>query len=403
VLEPSGVTGSQLRLLINRPNRYVSNADVQRISETAQPWESVKQLAREKRGLGVDSLPGLVSRVRSLNQEAHREGGPTPAALVTRIVDEFELERFWSDRRSRTNGQQDDARPARVLDSIRLLARDSTSATQLTRAWDKLEQKEQGDQDTAKDDLSREEDEKRDQVVIGTIHSSKGREYRSVVLPDYDADLTRCRPEQVEEERRVLYVGVTRARDAVLLTIDRAKEEVHQFIRELALAPESGELPRLAKSLEQLRGEEQNLAGEAAKVAAEIGAIESGASAKACRQRLEEIGLGEELTRSMGEIEGELAAGGLSKFGRQVSGKQSRLEHELAQLRAQRDRAEEISNELRILESRPETYLVPLREKAADLQRLLAENRLNQVRNRDRRAEIELLFPSTLKKREKRH
>ena len=57
-----------------------------------------------------------------------------------------------------------------------------------------------------------------DWLVLSTIHSAKGLEWRSVhVLHAVDgmipSDLATGTPEEVEEERRLLYVAVTRARD----------------------------------------------------------------------------------------------------------------------------------------------------------------------------------------------
>jgi superfamily I DNA/RNA helicase len=80
-----------------------------------------------------------------------------------------------------------------------------------------------------------------DAVAVCTIHASKGREYHSVVIPDYDCDLTKLGPGQLEEERRVMYVAITRARDVVLLTVDTSLPYVHPFLRELVTPPEPGE------------------------------------------------------------------------------------------------------------------------------------------------------------------
>ena len=95
------------------------------------------------------------------------------------------------------------------------------------------------------------EGEPEDAVAICTIHASKGREYHSVVIPDYDCDLTKLGPGQLEEERRVVYVAITRARDAALLTVDTSLPYVHPFLRELVPVPEPGEFAGL--ELEQTR------------------------------------------------------------------------------------------------------------------------------------------------------
>ena len=61
----------------------------------------------------------------------------------------------------------------------------------------------------------------RDRLVISTLHGAKGLEYREVFLPDlcelilpHEKAQTR---EAVEEERRLLYVGMTRAKDTLHL------------------------------------------------------------------------------------------------------------------------------------------------------------------------------------------
>ena len=92
----------------------------------------------------------------------------------------------------------------------------------------------------SEDTLVREESAE-DRVVVGTIHAAKGREYHSVVIPDYDCDVTRWEPAAIEEERRVVYVGVTRARDSALFTVDTSRPYVHPFLRELVQAPAADE------------------------------------------------------------------------------------------------------------------------------------------------------------------
>jgi len=84
-----------------------------------------------------------------------------------------------------------------------------------------------------------------DAVAICTIHAAKGREYYSVVIADYDCDLTKLGPGQLEEERRVMYVAITRARDAVLITLDTSLPYVHPFLRELVASPAPDEYARL--------------------------------------------------------------------------------------------------------------------------------------------------------------
>jgi superfamily I DNA/RNA helicase len=70
-----------------------------------------------------------------------------------------------------------------------------------------------------------------------------------VVIPDYDCAVTRWSPSEIEEERRVVYVGVTRARDTVLLTVNASRPYVHPFVREVVEAPQPGEHASLVAQL----------------------------------------------------------------------------------------------------------------------------------------------------------
>ena len=63
-----------------------------------------------------------------------------------------------------------------------------------------------------------------DYLILSTIHSAKGQEWRSVfVLNCVDgcipSDLATGTPEEIEEERRLFYVAMTRAKDALHLMV----------------------------------------------------------------------------------------------------------------------------------------------------------------------------------------
>ena len=65
-----------------------------------------------------------------------------------------------------------------------------------------------------------------DYLILSTIHSAKGQEWRSVfVLNCVDgcipSDLATGSSEEIEEERRLLYVAMTRARDELTLIVPR--------------------------------------------------------------------------------------------------------------------------------------------------------------------------------------
>jgi DNA helicase-2/ATP-dependent DNA helicase PcrA len=61
-----------------------------------------------------------------------------------------------------------------------------------------------------------------DYLILSTIHSAKGQEWHAVyVLNLVDgcvpSDMATRKPEQIEEERRLLYVAMTRAKEHLYL------------------------------------------------------------------------------------------------------------------------------------------------------------------------------------------
>lgn len=83
-------------------------------------------------------------------------------------------------------------------------------------------------------------DKRADRITLMTLHSSKGLEFKCVfitgledgILPLYRAK----EPSEIEEERRLLYVGMTRAEERLFLS--RAQKRKWQgLMRELPISP----------------------------------------------------------------------------------------------------------------------------------------------------------------------
>jgi DNA helicase-2/ATP-dependent DNA helicase PcrA len=76
-----------------------------------------------------------------------------------------------------------------------------------------------------KDDTSIDKDEnKYDAIVLTTAHSSKGKEWSVVInsINNYKYDV----PEkELEEERRLLFVSITRAKDELYITYNTSEDK----------------------------------------------------------------------------------------------------------------------------------------------------------------------------------
>jgi hypothetical protein len=170
-----------------------------------------------------------------------------------------------------------------VLDAARLLACDHTTPAGLAGAWHHLAG---GAGHASSGTGSRPSGDRADGVTLATIHSTKGREYASVAIVDFAPALEPLSPGEREEERRVLYVALTRAKHAALLTVSPGGGPPHPFLLELAQPPQRTECRALRRDLSSARDRLASCSGAIHPAAQELlratGAYDS-ASARICR------------------------------------------------------------------------------------------------------------------------
>jgi ATP-dependent DNA helicase Rep len=119
--------------------------------------------------------------------------------------------------------------------------------------------------------------DEQDQVVLSTLHASKGLEWPHVILVGvnegllpFKADAEEMTPERLEEERRLMYVGITRAQKTLVVSTLRRRKKGREtvagvpsrFIAEMKLNEAGGEDPK--ERLKRIRAE---LAAKAAAAA----------------------------------------------------------------------------------------------------------------------------------------
>jgi DNA helicase II / ATP-dependent DNA helicase PcrA len=241
VRAPDELSAAGLAAVLGCPARRASAAAIEAAGAAKQPWAHLRAVAAKEPPAGPRPLTALVELTSKLRSEL-ADPGLISADLVWAVVEAFGLDDHWTAEAdaAAAGAGSDGAGPLEVFDSLLLLADTYPEPATYLGTWDRLRADEETHEDVADDTLAREESGE-DRVVIGTIHAAKGREYHSVVIPDYDCDVSRWSAAEVEEERRVVYVGVTRARDAALFTVDTSIDFVHPFLRELVEPPGPGE------------------------------------------------------------------------------------------------------------------------------------------------------------------
>ncbi|RRD39322.1 3'-5' exonuclease, partial [Tessaracoccus sp. OH4464_COT-324] len=80
-----------------------------------------------------------------------------------------------------------------------------------------------------------ESDEESDQVQLMTLHASKGLEFPHVFLVGMEENIlphqTSIEEDNVEEERRLAYVGITRAQKSLTFSLCKERKQFGEFLK----------------------------------------------------------------------------------------------------------------------------------------------------------------------------
>lgn len=257
VVEPSDE--SALLRIINTPPRGLGQGTVQRLLAAAVErrvplWKLLietkgRGLVSEAARRGVADLVALVNRWR---QQSARAG---LAALAKSVIDEVgyrqELERLYDDPNERA------ARLAAVEDTVNAVAEYARRTRQPTLEGflDEIALSGRDEENDKRAKLNR------DAVVLMTLHSAKGLEFPRVYLVGLEEGIL---PHQrsidsdraaVDEERRLCYVGITRAQDQLTLSWSQTRfkwgkprpTQPSRFLLEIRESDESAPRPASEK------------------------------------------------------------------------------------------------------------------------------------------------------------
>ncbi len=227
-----------LRRVINYPARGIGAQSVERLAlhATAKGWTLWQAVER------VDALDDVSGPAREGCKELERVMGELRKKLLVDRMPASQAARELCDRIG-LRADIDQGSP-----STQAAAKRWGNVEALFGTFTRKEQRDANAQDLGKDpsaalsaflhaltlNFDEEEEATQDVVTLSTLHGSKGLEFDVVhligceegLLPHsrtLDSKLSDAAPQDIEEERRLFYVGVTRARDALVLSRCRAR------------------------------------------------------------------------------------------------------------------------------------------------------------------------------------
>ena len=225
--------------VVNVPPRGVGNKTLADLREHARDQgTSLWQATVERLQLGLfkgKAAKTLAEFVDMIDQFAESAADSSLAGLTERVVRDTGL----LDYHASEKGEKGQARKENLLELINATRDYDQEEPELSPLADFIAQ-------AALDAGERQADEHEDSVQMMTLHSAKGLEFPLVLLAGMEEGLfphqmSLEEPGRLEEERRLCYVGITRAMEKLVMTHAEARrlygqEKYHpisRFIREI--------------------------------------------------------------------------------------------------------------------------------------------------------------------------
>jgi ATP-dependent DNA helicase Rep len=206
--------------IVNIPRREIGPTTLERLAAYAQDRGVPLLQASGELGLAQRMDARSQARLQAfadlVRRYAVRAESELPTDLVQALLNELDY-RAWL-RELSSNEQAAERRQANVqdlVDWIGVLHRDKQADASLADLVSRL---------SLFDLLERQAEEQGDdQVRLMTLHAAKGLEFPQVFLVGMEEELlphrTSIEEDNIEEERRLAYVGITRARQSLTLTL----------------------------------------------------------------------------------------------------------------------------------------------------------------------------------------
>ena len=240
VLDWPSPPGSVLRDILNVPNRFLSYKYVDQISRHANPI-AILRAGKDLNDSQREKVLSLLKKLEEAN-DALKPDSSSAHDLFQSIDVIFRLTTYFK-KESGASDDNDAADYGLVIDQLREKAKQFSDPRQFLAYCIDEREKEEKEPVSAGKSTDHGSNSK-DVVELTTIHKAKGKEWRGVVLfhqewrkpYSFEKLSSDDKKSLEEEERRVLYVGATRAREALWVTAERGKKS--RFVDELFTNPQ---------------------------------------------------------------------------------------------------------------------------------------------------------------------
>ena len=218
--------------VVNTPKREIGPSTLEKLGNYANQHHVSLYRSCQEAALGEDLAPHYIQKLRRFtdwmdNVSRQLQTSDDPMQVVREMIADSDYENWL---------MQHSSSPAQAEKRI-------------ANVWflvDALQQTlERGDEDrTVADAIARlilrdmlernEEEEDADRVQLLTLHASKGLEYPHVFMMGMEEELlphrTSIEEDNIEEERRLTYVGITRARKSLTMTLAGQRKQFGEII-----------------------------------------------------------------------------------------------------------------------------------------------------------------------------
>lgn len=218
--------------IVNTPKREIGPSTLEKLGNYANKHHISMYKACEEAALEEDLAPQYVEKLRRFtgwmdNVSRQLQTSEDPMQIVREMIADTDYEN-WLMQHSSTPVQAE-----KRMGNVWFLV----DALQKTL--------ERGDEDrTVEEAIARlilrdmlernEEEEDADRVQLLTLHASKGLEYPHVFMMGMEEELlphrTSIEEDNIEEERRLTYVGITRARKSLTMTLAGQRKQFGEVI-----------------------------------------------------------------------------------------------------------------------------------------------------------------------------